>query len=50
MPGDIIIAGAVDGRPLTDQQGPLRIVAPHDQRGARSIRVLQKIDVVRLRK
>jgi hypothetical protein len=28
--------------------GPLRIVAPHDKRGARSIRMLQRIEVVRL--
>jgi hypothetical protein len=49
-PNDIIIADTIDGKPLFDYQGPLRIVAPHDKRGARSIRMLQKIDVVRLRK
>ena len=45
---DIIVADTVDGKPLFDYQGPLRIVAPHDKRGARSIRMLQKIEVVRL--
>jgi DMSO/TMAO reductase YedYZ molybdopterin-dependent catalytic subunit len=47
---DIIIADMVDGKPLFDYQGPLRIVAPHDKRGARSVRMLQKIDIVRLPK
>jgi DMSO/TMAO reductase YedYZ molybdopterin-dependent catalytic subunit len=47
---DIIIADTVDGQPLFDYQGPLRLVAPHDKRGARSVRMLQRLDVVRLRK
>jgi len=47
---DIIIADTIDGKPLFDYQGPLRIVAPHDKRGARSIRMLQTLTVVRLRK
>ena len=47
---EIIIADTTDGKPLFDYQGPLRIVAPHDKRGARSIRMLQTISVVRLRK
>ena len=49
-PNDIIIADAVDGQPLFDYQGPLRLVAPHDKRGARSVRMLQRLEVVRLRK
>jgi DMSO/TMAO reductase YedYZ molybdopterin-dependent catalytic subunit len=47
---DIIVADTVDGQPLFDYQGPYRIVAPHDKRGARGVRMLQKLDVVRLRK
>jgi len=47
---DIIIADTIDGKPLFDYQGPLRVVAPHDKRGARSIRMLQTLNVVRLRK
>ena len=35
-------------KPLFDYQGPFRIVAPHDKRGARSIRMLQRLEVVRL--
>ena len=47
---DIIIADTVDGQPLFDYQGPFRIVAPCDKRGARSIRMVQRLEVVRLRK
>jgi DMSO/TMAO reductase YedYZ molybdopterin-dependent catalytic subunit len=45
---DIIVADTLDGKALFDYQGPFRIVAPHDKRGARSIRMLQRIEVVRL--
>jgi hypothetical protein len=45
---EIIVADTVDGKPLFDYQGPFRIVAPHDTRGARGVRMLQKLDVVRL--
>lgn len=47
---DIIVADTGDGQPLAATQGPLRIVSPHDVRGARSIRMLQRIEVVQLRK
>ncbi len=49
-PNDIIVADTVDGQPLFDYQGPFRIVAPKDKRGARGVRMLQKLDVVRLKK
>jgi hypothetical protein len=47
---DIIVADTIDGQPLFDYQGPFRVVAPHDKRGARGVRMLQRLDVVRLRK
>lgn len=47
---DVIVADTVDGKPLFAYQGPFRIVAPKDSRGARSIRMLTRLDVVRLRK
>jgi hypothetical protein len=47
---DIIVADTIDGKSLFAYQGPFRIVAPKDLRGARSIRMLQRIEVVRLRK
>ncbi len=46
----IIVADTVNGKPLFDYQGPLRLVVPSDKKGARSIRMLEKITVVRLRK
>jgi molybdopterin-dependent oxidoreductase-like protein protein len=45
---DIVVADTSDGKPLSDLQGPFRIVAPHDKRGARSIRMLRRLEVVRL--
>lgn len=47
---DVIVADTIDGKPLFAYQGPFRIVAPRDTRAARSIRMLQRIEVVRLRK
>lgn len=47
---DIIVADTIDGKPLFAYRGPLRIVAPKDMRGARSIRMLERLEVVRLRK
>jgi hypothetical protein len=47
---EIIVADTVDGKPLFAYQGAFRIVAPKDLRGARSIRMLERLDVIRLRK
>ena len=47
---DVMVADTIDGKPLPDRQGPLRLVAPADRQGARSVRMLQRIEVVRLRK
>jgi hypothetical protein len=47
---EIIVADTIDGRPLSTYQGPLRIVAPRDGRPARSIRMLERLEVVRLKK
>jgi DMSO/TMAO reductase YedYZ molybdopterin-dependent catalytic subunit len=46
----IIVADRADGKPLDGERGPFRIVSPQDTRGARSIRMLQRLEVVRLRK
>lgn len=45
-----LIAGQADGQPLTENQGPWRIVMPQDKKPARSLRMLQRIEVVQLRK
>ena len=47
---DIIVADTLDGKPLDASQGPLRIMAPKDTRRSRSIRMLQRLEVVRHRK
>lgn len=46
--GDILVADKRDGRPLAATEGPLRIIAPHDKRAARSLKMLREIDVVQL--
>jgi hypothetical protein len=45
----VIVADTVDGKPLFAYQGPLRIVSPGDTRPARSIRMLERLEVVRLK-
>jgi len=47
---DILVADKSGGEPLTESQGPFRIVVPHDKKAARSLRMLERIDVVELRK
>ena len=45
-----LIATKADGQPLSETQGPYRIVLPQDKKPARSLRMLQRIEVVQLRK
>ena len=47
---DVIVADVVDGKPLSERQGPLRLVAPKDLMGSRSVRMLRRIQIVRLPK
>jgi len=47
-PNDVIVADTVDGKPLFAYQGPWRLVAPRDLRGARSVRLLDRLEVVRV--
>ena len=44
----VLVAGRINGKPLPDGQGLLRIVAPHEKRAARWIRMVQAIKVHRL--
>ena len=46
----IIVADQRDGKPLFGYQGPARLVVPADRAGARSLRMLEKVEVVQLRK
>jgi Oxidoreductase molybdopterin binding domain len=46
----ILVADHRDGAPLSGNQGSLRLVAPNDHEGARSVRMLETLEFVRLRK
>jgi DMSO/TMAO reductase YedYZ molybdopterin-dependent catalytic subunit len=46
----ILLADTANGKPLFGAQGRFRLVVPKDKPGARSIRMLTKIEVVQVRK
>jgi DMSO/TMAO reductase YedYZ molybdopterin-dependent catalytic subunit len=46
----VLLAYKVDGKPLFAYQGPFRILCPNDKAGARSLRMLDSLELVRLRK
>jgi hypothetical protein len=45
---EIMVVDRTNGQPLLADQGPIRIVAPKDLAGARSMRMLERIEVVHL--
>ena len=45
-----LVADKRDGKALFGYQGPFRLVCPSDKAGARSVRMLESLEVVRLRK
>jgi len=44
---DVMVADTMDGAALGEKQGPFRLVAPHEKRPARWVRMLKSIMVVR---
>ena len=44
----VLVAYSANGKPLPDGQRPFRIVAPQEKRPARWIRMLQRIQVVKI--
>jgi DMSO/TMAO reductase YedYZ molybdopterin-dependent catalytic subunit len=48
--GRYLLADKANGKPLSGENGAFRLVVPGDKRGARSIRMLTTLNVVRLRK
>ncbi len=48
--GKILVADKRDGKPLFEYQGPFRLVCPDDKAGARSVRMLETLEIVRLKK
>lgn len=47
---EILLADTANGKPLFGAQGRFRLVVPKDKQGARSVRMLTKLEVVQLRK
>ena len=47
LDSEVIVADTMDGAPLGANQGPFRLVAPHEKRPARWVRMLKSITVVR---
>ncbi len=45
----ILLADRRDGKPLDNREGPLRIMVPGDKRGARWIRGVDTLEVLRVR-
>ena len=43
---EVIVADTMDGAPLAAKQGPFRLVAPHEKRPARWVRMLKSITVI----
>lgn len=48
--GQFLLADKANGSPLSGQNGSFRLVVPKDKAGARSVRLLSKLEVVQLRK
>lgn len=46
LDSDVIVADTLDGAPLGSNEGPLKLVAPHDKRPARWIRMLKSLTVL----
>jgi DMSO/TMAO reductase YedYZ molybdopterin-dependent catalytic subunit len=45
---EVIVADTMDGAALDDKLGPFRLVAPHEKRPARWVRMLKSLTVVRV--
>jgi DMSO/TMAO reductase YedYZ molybdopterin-dependent catalytic subunit len=44
---DVLVADTMDGGPIPEKIGPLRLIAPHEKRPARWVRMLRSITVVK---
>jgi DMSO/TMAO reductase YedYZ molybdopterin-dependent catalytic subunit len=47
LESEVIVADTMDGAALAAKQGPFRLVAPHEKRPARWVRMLKSITIVR---
>ena len=48
LESEVIVADTMDGAALGAKEGPFRLVAPHEKRPARWVRMLKSITVVRI--
>jgi hypothetical protein len=48
LDAEVLVADTIDGAPLGPKQGPFKLVAPHEKRPARWVRMLRSITVVAL--
>jgi DMSO/TMAO reductase YedYZ molybdopterin-dependent catalytic subunit len=48
LESEVIVADTLDGAALGGKEGPFRLVAPHEKRPARWVRMLKSITVVRI--
>jgi DMSO/TMAO reductase YedYZ molybdopterin-dependent catalytic subunit len=46
----VLVADKRDGKALFGYQGPFRLVCPHDKAGARSVRMLEALEIVKIQK
>jgi DMSO/TMAO reductase YedYZ molybdopterin-dependent catalytic subunit len=44
---EVLVADTLDGAPLTGDEGPYKLVAPHDKRPGRWVRMVKSITIVR---
>jgi hypothetical protein len=47
---EILLADTANGKPLSGVEGRFRIIVPKDKPGARSVRMLTKLEVVQVTK
>ena len=47
---EILLADTANGKAAVRRAGPFRLVVPKDKPGARSVRMLTKLEVVQVRK
>jgi DMSO/TMAO reductase YedYZ molybdopterin-dependent catalytic subunit len=46
LDSEILVADTLDGAPLAENEGPFKLIAPHEKRPARWVRMLKSITVV----
>jgi len=50
LDSEILVADTIDGAPLAANEGPFKLVAPHEKRPARWVRMLKSLTIVQIPK